>query len=121
MTLTLWKITKEVAVFEDDRMIGWDHDSHWFATTKGDDDREDLLTCVAEMNDCDVRADAVIIMEVPEYEVEEIVKVISLILPPRRCRLCGEILVTPITGDLCGQCLQGELETEPELRIPGAV
>ncbi len=82
MTFTLWKITREVAAFEDDRQVGWDLDSYWYATTKGDDDRTDLLTAVAEMNDCDVRVDAVVIMKIPTYDLGMIVNLMTPLLPP---------------------------------------
>lgn len=120
MTLTLWKVTHSRVEEEGDNERFWIHRDH-FATTGSDQEREDLIDALVEYCDADHHANAERLLEVSTYEVPEIVRVLSLTLPPRRCRLCGEILVTPITGDLCGQCLQGELETEPELRIPGEV
>lgn len=82
MTLTLWRITKEVAVFEDDQMIGWDDAGHWYCCTKGEDDAANLIETVANENDCEVRVDMVKVFEVPTYEILEIVKALSRTLPP---------------------------------------
>lgn len=120
MTLILWKVTHSHVEEGGDYERYWVHRDH-FATTTSDQEREDLIESLVEYCDADHHANAERILEVSTYEVHEIVKVLSLTLPPRRCRLCGMDLERVATSDICGQCLQGELETEPELRIPGAV
>lgn len=81
MTLTLWKLTEEVAAFEDDHQIGWDTRRTGYTFTKGDDDAADLHQSVVDQNDCEVRVTLEKMMEVPTYDVPEIIRVLSLALP----------------------------------------
>ena len=84
MTLTLWRITKSVAIFDDGRRIGWDSRDTWFAITKNDDEEDQLAEAIADQNRWDdLRVSAVRVFEVPTYEIPAIVEVLTLALPPK--------------------------------------
>jgi len=84
MTLTLWRITKSVAIFDDGRRIGWDSRDTWFAITKNDDEEDQLAEAIADQNRWDdLRVSAVRVLEVPTYEIPAIVEVLTLALPTK--------------------------------------
>jgi len=84
MTMTLWRITKSVAIFDDGRRIGWDSRGTRFVTTKNDDEEDQLAEAIADQNGGDdLRVSAARVFEVPTYEIPAIVEVLALTLPSK--------------------------------------
>ncbi len=76
--ITLWKITDEVAVIEDDQMVGWDTRKIGYTTTENQEEELELTDIVANENDCEVRVTMEKILEASDHEVSEIIKALSI-------------------------------------------
>lgn len=84
MSVTVWKITREIAAFEDDQMVGWDTTDTWYALTRFQEEEEDLHVSVADQNDCAVQVTLEKLFEIPEYDIPRIINLLGTLLPPHQ-------------------------------------
>ncbi len=81
MTLTLWHIEEDVAVFEDDQMVGWDTRRSVYTVTRGVREESDLVEHLADVNDCEVRVSMKKVMEIPVSDLPEVINAITRSIP----------------------------------------
>ncbi len=81
MTLTLWHIEEDVAVFEDDKMVGWDTRRSVYTVTIGAREESDLVEHLADVNDCEVRVSMKKVMEIPVSDLPVVLNAIARSIP----------------------------------------
>lgn len=84
MSVTVWKITREIAAYEDDAMVGWNTESCWYTYTRFPEQENELAEYIADSNDCDVQVTAAKLFEIPEYDIPKLINLLGTLLPPHQ-------------------------------------
>jgi hypothetical protein len=73
MQTTVWKVTRKVAMFEDEQMVGYETTDVWYTTTKTPEMEDNLRISVIDQCDCEVAVLLEKLFEIDEEDIPQLV------------------------------------------------